>query len=195
MILHDDTTPHPRAAESCPSLPLDEAIQSCLPAVRRWAQRKLTPALRARIDAGDLVQEATLRLLARRREFRPRHSGGVRAYMCQAVLNMIRDEARRIARQSRSLDAVADLACRYVSPFEEFIANERRTRYRRGLLALTPKDRDLIRARIEQGQSEREIAQRFQLATPGAARMAVSRAVGRLRRAIDGSPGVTDPTA
>jgi RNA polymerase sigma factor (sigma-70 family) len=185
MILHDDTIPGSCAAEYPPSMPLDEAIQSCLPAVRRWAEWRLTPTLRARMDASDLVQEAAVRLLARRDGFRPSHPGGVRAYMCQAVLNMIRDEARRVTRQSRCLNAAGDLACRYASPLEESIVGERRSKYRRALHTLKPRDRGLILARVDEEHSDREIAQQFQFTTTDAARVAVGRAVGRLRRAIE----------
>ena len=60
------------------------------------------------------------------------------------------------------------------------IQSEAYDRYRRALTTLTPRERELIVARIEIQWSLAEIAQRFGMRTLDGARMAVTRAVKRL---------------
>jgi DNA-directed RNA polymerase specialized sigma24 family protein len=60
------------------------------------------------------------------------------------------------------------------------IRSEAYDRYRGALATLTPRERELIVARVEIQWSLPEIAQRFGMRTVDAARMAVSRAVKRL---------------
>ena len=66
------------------------------------------------------------------------------------------------------------------SPLEFAIQAEAYDHYRQALSHLTPKDRELIVARIEVQWSLAEIAHRFGMRTVDAARMAVNRAVKRL---------------
>ena len=62
-------------------------------------------------------------------------------------------------------------------------------RYRQALTTLTPRERELIVARIEIQWSLAEIAQRFGMRTLDGARMAVTRAVKRLTQNL-GKPGL-----
>ena len=67
-----------------------------------------------------------------------------------------------------------------MSSLEKVIAEEAYQRYSDALASLEPRDRELIVARIEVQWSLAEIAGRFGLSTPDAARMAVKRALTRL---------------
>jgi RNA polymerase sigma factor (sigma-70 family) len=60
------------------------------------------------------------------------------------------------------------------------VQTEAYERYRQALAELTPRERELIVARIEVQWSVAEIAQRFGIRTSDAARMAVTRAVKKL---------------
>lgn len=70
------------------------------------------------------------------------------------------------------------------SPVEEAIGRENLERYERALQRLDETDREAIVLRIELGYDYVELARALGKPTPDAARMAVSRAVGRLAREI-----------
>ena len=70
--------------------------------------------------------------------------------------------------------------CAYLSAIQA----EAYERYKSALTQLSPKDRELIVARVEIQWTVPEIAQRFGMRTVDAARMAVSRAVRRLTQQL-----------
>src|SRR5215208_3378585 len=77
---------------------LDALFSRCLPPLRRWARGRLPAAARGALDTQDLVQDTILNSLRRLDQFESRHEGALQAYLRQAVLNRIRDEARRFGR-------------------------------------------------------------------------------------------------
>jgi RNA polymerase sigma factor (sigma-70 family) len=66
------------------------------------------------------------------------------------------------------------------SPLERAVESEAVSRYHEALVTLSPRDRQLVVARIEAQWTHHEIASHFGMPTPDAARMAVSRALKRL---------------
>jgi RNA polymerase sigma-70 factor, ECF subfamily len=167
-------------SEEVESPGVETLVQRCLPAVRRWAHGRLPAGTRGRLDTCDVVQEVALRMLSRRGDFTPKHPYAVQAYLCQSVLNFIRDEARRIARRPVRAELPEELPSDDTTPLEFTINQEIRMRYRRALDRLKPKDRALVVARVDCGQRADEIARAFGLATADAARVAVARALRRL---------------
>jgi RNA polymerase sigma-70 factor (ECF subfamily) len=165
-------------------LAVEALLQRCLPKLRRWAHGRLPPAARGNLDTGDLVQETVLHVLRRLDTFEPRHVGAMQAYLRQSVINRIRDEVRRIGRQPAATELPDDLQADVTSPLEAIVQAEAYQRYRAALDGLSPRDRELIVARIEAQWSVPEIAQRFGLRTVDAARMAVTRALRRLTERI-----------
>jgi RNA polymerase sigma-70 factor (ECF subfamily) len=159
---------------------VEALLQRCLPQLRRWAHGRLPAAARGSLDTGDLVQETVLHVLRRLDAFEPRHVGAMQAYLRQSVINRIRDEVRKIARHPAPEELGDDHASDLTSPLEAAVQSEAYERYRDALTDLTPRDREMIVARIEAQWSLGEIAQRFGIRTPDAARMAVSRALRRL---------------
>ena len=159
---------------------VEALLQRCLPQLKRWAHGRLPPAARGSLDTGDLVQETVLHVLRRLDSFEPRHVGAMQAYLRQSVINRIRDEVRKIGRHPAPSELPEDLAADLTSPLEAVVEAEAYDRYRAALSQLTPRDREMIVARIEVQWSLAEIAQRFGIRTADAARMAVSRALRRL---------------
>jgi RNA polymerase sigma factor (sigma-70 family) len=96
------------------------------------------------------------------------------------VLNRIRDEVRRIARHPTSLELPAEMPSDEPSPLERAVEAEMVSRYNQALTVLSPRDRQLVVARIEAQWTHDEIAKHFGMPTADAARMAVSRALRRL---------------
>ena len=159
---------------------VEALLQRCLPQLKRWAHGRLPPAARGSLDTGDLVQETVLHVLRRLDQFEPRHVGAMQAYLRQSVINRIRDEVRKIGRKPAPEELPEDLASDLTSPLEAAVQSEAYERYREALTTLSPRDREMIVARIEAQWSLAEIAQRFGIRTTDAARMAVSRALRRL---------------
>ena len=161
-------------------LAVEALLERCLPSLKRWAHGRLPSAARGALDTSDLVQETVLHVLRRLDHFQPRHVGAMQAYLRQSVINRIRDEVRKIGRQPAPEELSEDLASDLTSPLEAAVQSEAYERYRDALTTLSPRDREMIVARIEAQWSLAEIAQRFGIRTPDAARMAISRALKKL---------------
>jgi RNA polymerase sigma factor (sigma-70 family) len=159
---------------------VEALLQRCLPSLKRWAHGRLPAIARGSLDTEDLVQESAMHVLRRLDVFEPRHVGAMQAYLRLSVINRIRDEVRRIGRQPPPVELPEDLPGDRTSPLELAIQSEAYERYRKALTTLTPRDRELIVARIEVQWSLAEIAHRFSMRTVDGARMAVTRAVKRL---------------
>jgi RNA polymerase sigma factor (sigma-70 family) len=159
---------------------VEALLQRSIPGLRRFAHGRLPAAARGTLDTGDLVQETVLHVLRRLDTFEPRHVGAMQAYLRQSVINRIRDEVRRIGRHPTPAELPDDLASDLPSPLEEAVRSEAYDRYRAVLVQLSPRDREMVVARIEAQWNLGEIAQRFNMRTVDGARMAVTRALRRL---------------
>ena len=162
-------------------LAVEALLQRCLPSLTRWAHGRLPVAARGAIDTGDLVQDAVLHTLQRLDTFEPRHVGAMQAYLRQSVINRIRDEVRRVVRHPAAEPLAEELPADATSPLESAIQTESYERYRQALEALKPRDRKMIVARVEVQWNLTEIAERFGMRSVDAARMAVGRALKRLK--------------
>jgi RNA polymerase sigma-70 factor (ECF subfamily) len=164
---------------------VEALLQRSIPQLKRWAHGKLPPAARSNLDTGDLVQETVLHVLRRLDTFQPRHVGAMQAYLRQSVINRIRDEVRKIGRHPVWSELPEDIPSEEPSPLEQAVMAEAVARYTNALATLSPRDRQLVVARIEAQWTHDEIARHCGLPTPDAARMAVSRALGRLMDAVN----------
>lgn len=159
---------------------LNELCARYLPRLQRWAHGRLPRSVRGALDTHDLVQVTLSNVVQQLPSFEPRHEGAFQAYVRQALLNRIRDEARRGQRRGapETLDtAVPSADC---SPLEELIGTEALERYEAALENLRPADREIIIARVELGLSYPELAAALGKPSVAAAHMAVSRALVRL---------------
>ena len=127
-----------------------------------------------------------MRMLDRKRGFVPRHANALQAYMRLTVLNIIRDEARRIARRPEQVELSEEPVCARTGPLQFAIREEIRTRYEEALKSLPNTERRLISARVDEGRSMNEIAKAFHFPSPDAARMAAARALKRLVQKCNG---------
>jgi RNA polymerase sigma factor (sigma-70 family) len=159
---------------------LNDLCARYLPRLHRWAHGRLPASARGVLDTHDLVQETLTQVVNRLNHFEPRHEGAFQAYVRQALLNRIRDLARR--GQRRGTPEVLDSAqpAADPSPLEEAIGQEALTRYEAALARLRPEDREAIVARIELGLSYPEVMVALGKPSIPATHMAVSRALVRL---------------
>lgn len=159
---------------------LNDLCARYLPKLHRWAHGRLPVSARGALDTHDLVQETLTHVVHNLGHFEPRHEGAFQGYVRQALLNRIRDLARR--GQRRGTPEVLDTAqaAEDPSPLEEAIGEEALTRYEAALAKLRPEDREAIVARIELGLSYPEVMTALGKPSIPATHMAVSRALVRL---------------
>jgi RNA polymerase sigma factor (sigma-70 family) len=173
-------------AQSGDAAALDRLIQRQIPSLRRWATGRLPRWARDLSDTQDLVQDTTLRVLGRLRDFRPQHEGALKAYLRQAILNEIRDQIRRAERRPHVEELHDDMPSALTSPLDDAIGLEAVERYEAALASLDEDDRAAVVSRIELGTPYGELAVTLGKASPDAARMAVQRALVRLATRMSG---------
>jgi RNA polymerase sigma-70 factor (ECF subfamily) len=164
---------------------LDRLFARCLPPLRRWARGRLPAAARGALDTQDLVQETVLHSLRRLDDFESRHEGALQAYLRQAVLNRIRDEARRFVRRPTPTALSDSLPADAASPLDIAIGRQGVERYEAALQRLRPSDREAIIGRLELQHDYRELAIVLGKPNANAARVAVTRALARLMEHLD----------
>jgi RNA polymerase sigma-70 factor (ECF subfamily) len=158
---------------------LDRLFQRYLPSLHRWAHGRIPKWARNAVDTADVVQETVLQTLLNLGSFEPRRDGALLGYLRRSLLNRIRDRFRYAARHRMNelTDTRSDTGA---SPLQEAISEEERRRYHNALRRLTSADREAIVGRIELEYSYEQLALILRKPTPGAARMAVRRALIRL---------------
>ncbi|MGH9383008.1 MAG: RNA polymerase sigma factor [Vicinamibacterales bacterium] len=159
---------------------LEVLLARHLPRLRRWAAGRLPRTGRDGIDTQDLVQETVVRTLRVIGAFECRREGALQAYLRQALMNSIRDRIRTARRRPIGEPLVESAPAPDESPLELAIGRECAERYDAALGALDPADREAIVGRIELGYDYNELATALEKPSPGAARVAVRRALLRL---------------
>jgi RNA polymerase sigma factor (sigma-70 family) len=161
---------------------VEELLKRCLPSLTRLARKRVPPAARGSLDTEDLVQETVLRVIRRLDSFTPRHPEAIQAYCHVALLNLVRDIARRLSSRPTASQLSKEMPCPRPTPFDEVIESDSYRRYRRALRKLSPKSRSLLIARIEWHWTVHDIALRFKMPSENAVRTALWRAARHLAR-------------
>jgi RNA polymerase sigma-70 factor, ECF subfamily len=194
-MANHDPCPGPKPLESTVELlarvrrgdrdALDALINRCLPALRRWARGRLPAGARGLLDTQDVVQDTILRALGHLDTFESRHEGALQAYLRQAVINRIRDEARRADRRPAPIELGESMPFEGASPLDIAIGRQGVSRYEAALLQLKPGDREAIIGRIEMQHDYETLALMLGKPNADAARIAVKRALARLLDLMD----------
>ena len=161
---------------------LNDLCARYLPRLTRWAHGRLPSGARGAIDTHDVVQETLAHVVQRLPDFEPRHEGAFQGYVRRALLNRIRDEARKLQRKGPSEPLENEHAASDPSPLEEAIGREAVELYEAALNRLREDDRQAIVGRIELGLPYAELAPMLGKPSIAAAHMAVSRALLRLAK-------------
>ena len=164
---------------------LDALFARCCPPLRRWARGRLPQGARGALDTQDLVQDTVLNALTRLDRFEARHEGALQAYLRQAVLNRIRDEARRLNRRPAAAELSESQPSEAASPLDIAIGREGVDRYEAALQRLRPADREAVVGRLEMQYEYQELATILAKPNANAARVAVTRALARLLEQMD----------
>lgn len=159
---------------------LDQLLERCMPALRRWAAGRLPMFARSAIDTADLVQDTVLAVVRRLDDFESRHQGALQAYLRQAVMNRIRDAIRRRRRRPYQTEIPYDLAIDETSPLDRLIGSENVACYEAAIQRLRASDREALVGRFELQYDYEELAVLLNKPSVNATRVAVTRAVRRL---------------
>lgn len=159
---------------------LDAEIGRCLGPLRQFARKQLPAGVNGSIGADDLVQDAVLTAIPHLHHFEYRHKDSLLAYLRASIRHRIVDELRKARRRPIAV-ALGDHKDTGLSPLELIVERQDRERYSRAQRRLPDRDRQLIALRVEQGLAYQEIAERLGIITHNAARVAVRRALCRLR--------------
>jgi RNA polymerase sigma-70 factor (ECF subfamily) len=166
---------------------VDRLFARVIPLLQRWAHRRVPGWARNAADTGDLVQETVLNTMRHLGSFEPQRDGALLRYLRRSLINRVHDQFRHAARHPAPLeldDVHVDLAA---SPLEFTIDRQNRKRYVAALKQLKAADRTAIIGRMELGYSYEQLALVLNKATPGAARLAVRRALLRLAQEMRGA--------
>ncbi|HEU4332893.1 MAG TPA: sigma-70 family RNA polymerase sigma factor [Candidatus Eisenbacteria bacterium] len=148
----------------------------------RFAHGRLPARARDLTDTEDLVQVAMLRALDHIEAFDSRREGAFLAYLRSILMNLIRDEARRVKRRPEQDELPEDLATAGPTPLDEAVGREAMERYDAALERLTEEQREAVVLRVELGFTYAQIAEAMNLASTDSARMMVTRAIVRMSK-------------
>jgi RNA polymerase sigma factor (sigma-70 family) len=146
----------------------------------RFAHGRLPARARDLTDTEDLVQVAMLRALDHMEGFDSRREGAFLAYLRNILLNLIRDEARRVGRRPEQEELGENHAAAGPTPLEEAVGREALERYDGALARLPEEQRQAVMLRVEMGYTYEQIADAVGMVSPDAARMMTTRAIARL---------------
>jgi RNA polymerase sigma-70 factor (ECF subfamily) len=104
--------------------------------------------------------------------------------MRQILMNLIRDEARRVGRRPEHGAMVEEIASSGPSPLDDAVGKDALERYDAALSKLSEEQRQAVILRVELGYTYAQIGEALGNTTGDAARMAVTRAIARLGRTM-----------
>lgn len=201
----DETQELLREIESGSREALDALLARHRDAVRRLVGLRLDPAIAARVDASDIVQEVCLEAAQRVAELREKTDMPFHLWLRRIALDRLVDAHRRHRRtQKRSVDRearptrvgadassielVAQLCSPDLTPSSEAMRRELARRFEEALPRLSDDDREVLFMRHFEQLSNSDVARALSLSEP-AAGMRHLRALRRLRDllAVDGA--------
>ena len=166
----------------------EQLVRRFLPALRRWAHRRLPRWARDLRETDELVHDTFLRALNHVDTFEARRRGAFFAYLTRITRNLVTDEIRRSRRRPAREELGADLEAGDRSPLETAIGSETVADYEAALDRLPPRQREAVVLSIELCLSWEQVAEVLGC-NPKAARMRVKRALVRLAREMSRNRG------
>lgn len=169
---------------------LEELLRLHLPYVRRIIDARISPELKARVDASDVVQETQMAVVRRMDEFVSKRPVCFRVWLRSRVIEQLADQYRRhivaekrsTLREQRFHEASSMAIARTLlseSPSRVHQKSELAARVRELIESLRDIDREILTLRHAEGLTNQEIAVVLNL-DPTAARKRYGRALRRL---------------
>lgn len=176
-----------RRGQGGDGLAWDRVFGRILTRLRRWANRRISPAARGDGDTQDAVQDAALKVWRRIGQLDIDSPGALEAYVRQTVRHRIREQAQQATLKPKLMSIDTDAIDHGHTPEALLLEGEAVERYRVAYAALDRSDREAIIARTEMGFSWEQVAELTNAPSANTARMKVTRAVATLRRAVLGT--------
>ena len=164
----------------------ERLFQRFLPSLKRWAHGRLPRDARDLAETDDLVQNAIIRSLPHFSRFDPRRPGAFMSYLHQILINLIREELRRIGRRPGVDELSDDLPEDRPAYLAGVLGSVTIAAYDEALASLTPDQQQVVVLRLEFGFAHQEIAQLLGRTSANAVRMQIARGVARLAERLDG---------
>ena len=158
--------------------------------VRLFAARRVSDAAMAE----DIAQETMRRVIEALRSGRVQNPDAIAGFVFQTAKHVCMHAHRSAGREARAMRRLHDPSDPegvHPDPLAQLVSEERRSRVRAALQALSPDDRDLLQAVYFEQVDTGALASRLGL-SPGALRVRKHRAVQRLAAAL--GAGQTDET-
>jgi RNA polymerase sigma-70 factor (ECF subfamily) len=178
-------------ASTVPGLPDDERLEE---RCREWYEaygHQVYSYIRFHVSSADIAEDVTaetfLKALRANADFDP-GKGSARVWLFRIAENTLRDHFRRTrVRQHISLSGLRDLAVDAPSSEERLLWEEQVARLLDAVADLGERDRDLVSLRYGSGLPTAAIAE-IRGMSDSAVRKGISRALHRLRRALEERP-------
>lgn len=165
---------------------LDRLCSRYLPSLTRWARGRLPSPARGLLETDDIVQDTVIRTLQNLDRFEHRRDGALLAYLRTALMNRVREEARRSGRRPRQVELGEEHPeTRGRSALDQLVLDDEIERYEAALRRLKPLDREAIIARVEMGLPYEQVADLLGKPSLGATRNTVCRALTRLAEKLN----------
>lgn len=176
----DGARPGQVAAEHAAGLDqtaLLSTLSASIPQLRRYLSARASRS----IDVDDIVQDTLVRALARldSLEFETPHA--VLGYLQRVAWNLVLDAYRRSARRPALAALDENMAGPHDNPLERLMKRERRRHAARRLVRLQPGVRKALLMRVRGERALNRLADVMGRSSPGAARIALYRAVRGLK--------------
>ncbi len=163
----------------------DALLQRFMPLLKRWGRGRLPRHMRDVQDTDDLVQVTLMKALNHIDQLHSTRRGAFLQYLCQTLLNQVRDEIRRRNRQPKRVAIDPDLSdSEDVTPIERIVGAEEMHAYEQALATLPKRQQALLLMRVEFGMSYPEIALEVG-STPDAVRVMIARAILQVSRRLE----------
>jgi RNA polymerase sigma-70 factor (ECF subfamily) len=153
--------------------------------MERWASGRLPRRARCLLETGDLVQATLLKTTRRLARFEPRHAGSFPAYLRKSLLNLIRDESRKLERRPDLVPLDGTEIDPTASPLDHAVGRDLTDRYEAAFGRLSDQEQATLFLKIEMDLSFDDIAVALDKPSADAARMAARRALIHLAREMD----------
>ncbi|MFK7958790.1 MAG: RNA polymerase sigma factor [Lysobacterales bacterium] len=170
----------------------DRLVARYLPLMRQWAHGRLPSYVRDMAETDDLVQVTFMRALNRLDRFKTEKPGAFLAYLRTILINVLRDEIRRLKRSPQRLPISEERLASEASVVENMVGSEIMEAYEQALEPMDEDKRMAVIMRLEFGMTYEEISQELERPSANATRMMIVRALAEL---ADAMPNLTPAAA